>query len=49
LVCYDVNTTPIRQNFIGTFAYTNQFETRGGVQIHGPRELCLQSSISVVP
>ena len=49
LVCYDINTTPDRQTFVGLFNYTNQFETRGGVQIHGPREFCLQSSITVVP
>jgi hypothetical protein len=49
LACYDVDTTPDRQDFKGMFYIDNQF-TAGAEehQIHGPRELCLQSSI-VIP
>jgi hypothetical protein len=48
LACYDVRTTPNRQEYTGNFVMNNQFT--GGNQereLHGPRELCLQSTISV--
>jgi len=48
LVCYDVRTTPRRQNFTGDFIMDNQL-TGGPFQsgLHGPRELCVQSTILV--
>jgi hypothetical protein len=46
LVCYDVRTTPDRQEYTGDFVMNNQLTggnlTRG---LHGPRELCVQSII----
>jgi hypothetical protein len=48
LACYDVDTTPDRQEYTGDFVMQNQF-TNGPLQreLHGPRELCVQSTISL--
>jgi len=48
LACYDVDTTPDRQEYTGDFVMDNQFTT-GPLrrELHGPRELCVQSTISI--
>jgi hypothetical protein len=48
LACYDVATTPDRQEYTGDFVMNNQF-TNGNLrrELHGPRELCLQSTIAI--
>jgi len=50
-VCYDVNTVPKRQDYTGPIFINNQFtpvQGQGPLELHGPRELCLQSSIRLL-